>query len=129
MRYRSNKNISFSLLVEGADKRFRFNPCMQGGSIYVTNVPAEIKALEASSMFNRVYHRAPGCEDEKIPREKKQSSESKNSSAIEVPEVKSWQEAKEYLNTQYNIDMGKLVSPESIMSEATAKGIKFPNIQ
>ena len=40
MRYISDKNISFSLPVSGQDKRFRFTPCMKGGSIYVTQIPA-----------------------------------------------------------------------------------------
>ena len=44
MRYISDLNISFSLLVDGVDKRFSFTPMAKGGSMYIAKTEAEIKA-------------------------------------------------------------------------------------
>lgn len=129
MRYISDKNISFSLPVSGQDKRFRFTPCMKGGSIYVTQIPAEMKALESSDMYGRVYNRAPGEEGEQIPSERKARTVKEKGNATEIREVTSWQEAREYLNASHGVPYTRLTTPESIASEAAAKNIAFPNLQ
>lgn len=143
MRYISDNNISFSLKVEGQDKRFRFTPRMQGGSIYVTTEPAEINALESSNMFNRVYKRAPEYENEKGMNAKKEvnakkktggkknteKSEDKQSEQVSVEEVSNWQEAREYLNSHYGSSLDDMNTPDAIIDEAEKQGVVFPNIK
>ena len=121
MRYISDRVISFSLPINGNDKRFRFTPVMNRGSIYVTNSKDEIVALEKSPMFNTIYKRVES-----------QSISSEESSEIELTSVGSvtnWQEAKDYLKENFKIDARTINTPESIQKCATANNVVFPNLK
>lgn len=131
MRYTSDKIISFSILINGTCKRVRFIPKMQGGSIYVTNHQPEIKALEASDMYNRVYKRTPDCKDEELSDKKdvKNNPTDKKVKAKNVKNIASWQEAVEYLVKECGSDAEALTTPEAIANEAAEKGINFVGLK
>lgn len=133
MRYISDSVISFSILINGRDKRVRFSPIMDGGSSYITNDPDEIKALESLSTFQRgVFRRVPGSEQEPLSDKSKKGKvgrPAKNGGAGMMPieEVTTWQEAAEYL--MENCGSEALAEPDAILEEAGKKGIVFPNIK
>ena len=129
MRYISKLNISFSLDVNGNDKRFRFTSCMDGGSIYVTDEAAEIEALEKSDMYNRVYERHPSCVDEEIQSKSKKKPGRKSTEMKEVLEVTNWQEAKEYLVDNCEVEEDTVDNPEKIMEAAQKCKVTFPNLE
>ena len=92
MKYISDRVISFSLIIGNADKRICFIPCMMGGSMYITDDEDEIKALEGSGMYGRVYRRDPNCtQGQDKPTGGKPQKAAKK--AKEVPGVETWQEA------------------------------------
>lgn len=95
----------------------------------MTQIPPEMKALESSDMYGRVYNRAPGEEGEQIPSEREARTVKEKGNATEIREVTSWQEAREYLNASHGVPSTRLTTPESIASEAAAKNIAFPNLQ
>lgn len=128
IRYVSDLNISFSIQVNGKDRRIRFSPRMNGGSTYLAETDEEVKALEASSMFNRVYYRAPGQVIEESTSGKKGRKKAEDK-FTEVGEVSSWQEAREYLVDKFGSDFKSLTTPDSILAEASAKKVTFPNLK
>lgn len=128
MRYISNLNISFSLLVNGVDKRFCFTPCTKGGSMYIAKNDDEIKALEASDMYGRIYRRMEGQEVKPSPKKGGKRPTKSSSQVKDVKGIDTWQEAIEYLAEKCGSDREKLTTPDEILAEATAKGIRFPNI-
>ena len=126
MKYISDRVISFSLIIGNADKRIRFIPCMMGGSMYITDDEDEIKALEGSGMYGRVYRRDPNCtQGQDKPTGGKPQKAAKK--AKEVPGVETWQEAIEYLTEKCG-STASLTTPDEILTEAAAQGIVFPNI-
>lgn len=138
MRYISDKNISFSILVNGTSKRVRFTPKMQGGSIYITNDEAEIKALEETGTYKRgVFERVPGSEIPLVPdtgtnsktSDKESLSGKKGKKVFVVEEITSYQDAIEYLVEKCGSDREKLGNPSNVLEEALAKGVSFPNIK
>lgn len=129
MRYISDLNISFSLLVNGVDKRFSFTPCARGGSMYIAKNKEEIKALEASDMYGRVYRRMEGQAEGEVA----DTSPTRAGHAAKAPAkvkdvkgVETWQEAVEYLSDK--CEREKLTTPEEILAEAARRGIRFPDI-
>lgn len=128
MRYISNLNISFSLLVNGVDKRFCFTPCTKGGSMYIAKNDDEIKALEASDMYGRIYWRMDGQETKPSPKKGGKRPTKSTSPMKDVKGIDTWQEAIEYLAEKCGSEREKLTTPDEILAEATAKGIRFPNI-
>ena len=129
MRYISNLNISFSLPVKGADKRFCFTPCMKGGSMYIAKNDDEIKALEASDMYGRIYRRMEGQETKPSPKKGGKRSGKTAEKMKEVKNVDTWQEAIEYLADWCGSNRESLMTPDDILAEAKAKGVCFPNIK
>lgn len=130
MRYFSNLDISFSLPVDGVDKRFRFTPCAKGGSMYIAKSDDEVKALEASGMYGRIYRRMeaqPGQESGEAGR-KRGGRPGKAARPKDVEGIGTWQEAIEYLVDKCGSDREKLTAPDEISAEASAKGVRFPNI-
>lgn len=129
MRYISNLNISFSLLVNGVDKRFCFTPCTKGGSMYIAKNDDEIKALEDSDMYGRIYRRMEGQSEITSNASKKAGRKSKSSSKVQdVKGVETWQEAIEYLVNNHGSDRDSLTTPDEILAEASKISIRFPNI-
>lgn len=131
MRYVSNKVISFSIRVKGAEDsvRVNFEACASGGSSYSTQVPRVIEALEKSDMYGRVYRRAPECLCECAKPKHKGRRPPKEEKRIQlITSVATWQDAVEYLTEQCGVDEAKLTSPEAIQMEAAKAGVKFPNI-
>ena len=133
MRYISDLNISFSLLVDGVDKRFSFTPMARGGSMYIARTDAEIKALEASDMYGRIYRRKEGQippeQAGNAPKPKRGKTAAKAvPKAQDVKGVETWQEAIEYLVNQHGTDRCTLTTPDEILAEAAKQGIRFPNI-
>lgn len=121
MRYISDKVISFSVMVNGTDKRIRFTPMMGGGSIYITDSAAEIEALEKNSAYrNGIFRRAPG-ETVKVEKGKKNKP-------VPVKGISSWQDAREYLVSELGCT-GELNTPEEISAEAGARGVSFPDLK
>lgn len=123
MRYVSDRIISFSLSVGGKDKRICFTACMGSGSMYVATSEAEIKALESSPMYGKVYRRAIG--QDIVPKAKPVRTKPK---AKDVEGISSWQEAVEYLATHCGSDVESLTTPDEILAEAAKKGIRFTNL-
>lgn len=128
MRYISELNISFSLEIKGNDKRFRFSPCMNGGSIYVTEDVAEIEALEKSTMYNRVYRRHESCVNEVVGSNENKKNGKKTTKMKEVAEVTNWQDAKEYLVANCEVEEDAVGNPEEILEAAKKCKVTFPNI-
>ena len=130
MRYVSDKSISFSIRVKGRGDGVRVSFITQssGGSTFMTDNKALIKALEQSSMYGTVYRRAPECVNVEAKKEKatKKVEEEK---VLQVTEVNSWQDAVEYLIEKFGSEANKLTTPDSILNEAQAKGLKFPNLK
>lgn len=120
MLYISDRVISFSLPVNGVTKRFRFEARMRGGSYYVATLDSEIKALEGSDMFGRIYKRGEEVVAPKRVRKVKMK---------EVAEVLSWQEAQEYLVSVHGYDAAHVQTPDAIQAAALEKCIVFPNLK
>lgn len=123
MKYVSERVISFSLLVNGTDRRIRFVPVTRGGSVYVTDNEGEMKALEASPMFGTTYRRAEsaGC-----AKERKAKPAARKTA---VNGVETWQEAIEFMVDQYGAERGRLTTPDEILQEAGRLNLTFPNIK
>jgi hypothetical protein len=83
----------------------------------------EIKALESSDMFNRIYRRG----EESVEAPKRSRAKVKEPKAI--TEVETWQDAQSYLAENYSVDMNQLQTPSDILSAASANNISFPNLQ
>lgn len=131
MRYISNLNISFSLLVNGVDKRFCFTPCTKGGSMYIAKSEDEIKALEASGMYGRVYKRMEGQAENLQAQSGKKPSGRRGKTASQPKDVKgieTWQEAVEYLVGHCGCDRADLMTPDDILAAAAQNNLRFPNI-
>ena len=129
MRYISELNISFSLDVNGNDKRFRFTPRMNGGSIYVTDDVSEIEALEKNSMYNRVYKRHESCVNEVVTSSGNKKPGKESAKMDEVPEVTNWQEAREFLVTNCGVNEELLSNPTEITDAAKKNKVTFPNLE
>jgi len=122
MKYLSNRNISFSLLIGKISKRFDFLSQTNGTSIYVTDSADEIKALEASDMYKSgVYKRAEGEKDPKPVKTKEKV-------LTEVDTIATLQDAVEYL-TNLGVDATALTTPDEIAKAAKEKGVSFPNMK
>ena len=133
MRYISDLNISFSLPVDGVDKRFSFTPMARGGSMYIAKTEAEIKALEASSMYGRIYRRKEGQipteQAGNAPKPKKGKTAAKAApKAQDVKGVETWQEAIEYLVNHHGSERDTLTTPDEILAEAAKLNLRFPNL-
>lgn len=131
MRYVSDKVISFSIRVKGKESsaRVNFTANTNGGSTFSTDRPALIQALESSPMFGTRYRRAPECVNA-VPTEGKATAKKTEAPkrVKSVPEVEGWQDALEYLTKECGSDARKLKSPDAILAEAEAKGVKFPHL-
>lgn len=123
MLYISDRVISFSLPVNGKSKRFRFDSRMRGGSYYVARTEEEIKALEGSDMFGRVYHRSPSEEPAKRKRIAKVKEPKK------VLDILTWQDAQDYLINNCSADSSQLQTPDEILSVASSYNLLFPNLK
>jgi len=122
MRYISNRNISFSLMIGNTSKQFDFLSQSNGTSIYVTDDSNEIKVLEASDMFkNGLYKRVEGEKDPKPVKEKKEELKV-------VKKIATLQDAIEYL-VNLGVDATSLTTPDEIVKAATEKGVSFPNMK
>ena len=128
MKYISDLNISFSLLVNGVDKRFSFSPRTQGGSMYIAKSKAEIKALESSNMYGRIYRRA---EDQPVElKTGKRGRPAKQEQTVkDVNSITSWQEAIDYLSENFGSSRENLRTPDEILMEAVKKGVRFVNLK
>lgn len=126
MRYVSDKVISFSVRVDGRENsvRVNFTARSTGGSTFSTQAEDLIKALEKNEMYGKVYRRAPECACGRKPR--KAQPESRR--VLIVAGVSDWQDAIDYLVDKCGSDAGVLVTPEKILAEAAARGVKFPEL-
>lgn len=130
MRYISDRVISFSLAVNGVDRRIRFIPLTKGGSIYITDNKDEMKELEKSTMYGSVYKRSEmqteeDCDNINSRKRRKASGKQKIQS---VNGVDSWQEAIEYMVDKHGADRNVMSTPEEILKEAERLNLCFPNI-
>ena len=130
MRYISDRVISFSLAVNGVDRRIRFIPLTKGGSIYITDNKDEMKELEKSTMYGSVYKRSEmqaekDCDNINSGKRRKTSGKQKIQS---VNGVDSWQEAIEYMVDKHGADRNVMSTPEEILKEAERLNLCFPNI-
>lgn len=130
MKYISDRDISFSLDVGGTGRRVTFLPSAKGGSMHVTSDPAEIKALEASRMFGRVYRRdpsqpAPPPAGKAVKAQKKAAAPPLKA----VAGIGSWQAAIDYLADTFGSPREELSSPEAILREAVGQGVAFPDLE
>lgn len=130
MRYISDRVISFSLAVNGVDRRIRFIPLTKGGSIYITDNKDEMKELEKSKMYGSVYKRSEmqteeDCDNINSRKRRKTSGKQKIQS---VNGVDSWQEAIEYMVDKHGADRNVMSTPEEILREAERLNLCFPNI-
>ncbi len=122
MRYISNRNISFSLMIGNTSKQFDFLSQSNGTSIYVTDDSNEIKVLEASDMFkNGLYKRAEGEQEAKPVKDKEKDLKP-------VKKITTLQDAVEYL-ANLGVDATSLTTPDEIIQSATEKGVCFPNMK
>lgn len=132
MRYISKNVISFSIRLKGREDsvRVNFTPLSTGGSTFSTEEQKVIEAMEKSPMFGKVYNRAPECfnEDVKPKKSSSRKSASEPKGKVEVPEVRDWQDAVEYLATKFGCDAARLNSPALIQYEADRMGVVFPNL-
>ena len=128
MRYVSENVISFSIKVKDREDSVRVNflPLSAGGSSYSTDVPAVMEALEKSTMYGKVYNRAPECVNDTL--ESKKPARTAKKKALKVDSVDSWQEAVDYLMVNFGIPGGKLVTPDEILKEAEANGVVFTKL-
>lgn len=128
MRYVSNKTISFSIRVKGAERsvRVNFETCANGGSSFSTNAPKLIEAMESSDMYGRVYKRAPECAA--VAAKKRARALKTEPKAVAVTAVATWQDAVEYLTDKCGVAETLLTSPDAILKEAAKLNVKFPNI-
>lgn len=129
MRYISDSVISFSIKVKGRAESVRvsFSPLSAGGSSYFTDVTSVMEAMEKSPMFGKKYRRAPECINDTI-KVKRVAREPARKKLLEVPSVGSWQDAIDYLTSNFGLPIDKLSTPEAILNEAAANGIVFPEL-
>lgn len=107
-----------------------FTGCSNGGSTFSTNKPKLIEALEKSDMFGKIYRRAPECVNISLRPEKK-VSQKKTEDAVKVklvPGISGWQDAAEYLVSNFGSNAEKLTTPDLILEEAARHNVKFPEI-
>lgn len=130
MRYVSNKIVSFSIRVKGSENsvRINFQACSTGGSTYITDKQPVIEAMESSDMFGRVYRRAPECASGQVTHKRRPRAARQEPKLKDVQEVGSWQEAAEYLSSQFGISESSVITPDSILNKAAENGVRFPNI-
>lgn len=108
-----------------------FTARSSGGSTFSTQVPGLIEALEHNPMFGKVYRRAPECAcgcngSEKVAEAKRSRKGGDTAQRVKlVPGVTNWQEAAEYLVEKCGSASGAVQTPEGILREAAAKGVKF----
>lgn len=148
MRYISDSVISFSITLNGKDKRVRFSPLMGGGSMYIAENADEIKLLESLGSYKRnVFRRAPECKDlvieDSSDTEKKvqgtskkgqknvveKTTEGNNAKVEKVDSVTTIQEAAEYLAEKFELEMDDLADPDAILAKAAENKIEFPNLK
>lgn len=148
MRYISDSVISFSITLNGKDKRVRFSPLMGGGSMYIAENADEIKLLESLGSYKRnVFRRAPECKDliieDSSDTEKKvkgtskkgqknvveKKTEGNNAKVEKVDSVTTIQEAAEYLAEKFELEMDDLADPDAILAKAAENKIEFPNLK
>lgn len=94
----------------------------------MTDSEAVIKAMEESTMYGVIYRRAPESVGEVVSKRKK-VTKVLEPKVEEVTEVSGWQDAVEYLYEKFGIEPSKLTNPDSILSEAASRNIKFVNLQ
>lgn len=169
MLFRSNRIISFSIQVNGADRRITFNPRMDGGSSYLSQDPDEQAALVRNEMCGRVYEPVnkeeaeallkripPKKASEKNPEQKNETDEEVSEEAdtpregenaggenagdengseqVEekdkelVCEAKSWQEAADYLSSQFGVSDEQLDTPDKILEQGKRAGVRFTKL-
>lgn len=148
MRYISDSVISFSITLNGKDKRVRFSPLMGGGSMYIAENADEIKLLESLGSYKRnVFRRAPECKDlviedssdtgKKVKGTPKKgqknvvekATEGNNVKVEKVDSVTTIQEAAEYLAEKFELEMDDLADPDTILAKAAENKIEFPNLK
>ena len=128
MRYVSNHVISFSIKTKDRQesRRVNFTSNSNGGSSFTTDNLPLIEAMEASPMFNNIYERAPESVGEIVGKKPRKKKEEPKKKAVES--VGDWQDAIEYLVTEFGCDASILGNPEAILTEAAKQGVEFPNL-
>lgn len=66
-RYISQSTVSFSVNIDGREKRIRFTQATQGGSSYVCDDPKICKLIESRADFGVVYFLDPNYTQENKP--------------------------------------------------------------
>lgn len=99
--------------------------------MYIAKSKAEIKALEASDMYGRIYRRMEGQTegtDVDVPKTHEGRTAKAPAKVQDVKGINTWQEAVEYLANKCGSKREKLTTPEEILAEAARRGIRFPDI-
>jgi hypothetical protein len=120
MKYFSDSVLSFNLKVGNGYRRIRFIPMTRNGSYYIPKDKEESKALESMDCFGSRFIK---IESDPVP-----DKESRAKDLTSVGEIRSFQEAIDYLEKTFGSDISGLISPESIQREARKNGVVFPNM-
>lgn len=120
MKYFSDSVLSFNLKVRDRYRRIRFIPMTRNGSYYIPRDKDEAKALESMDCYGSRFIK---IESDPVPDKK-----SRTKDLTPVGEIRSFQEAIDYLEKTFGSDISGLISPESIQREARKNGVVFPNM-
>lgn len=122
--YTSKTEISLSIrLGNGAHMHVRFSPTSDGGSMYVTSNPVIQKGLERHPQFGKMFILASEV-NESAPAPEVKKAETK-AEGKKVVEVRSTQDAKEYLVETFGISRTQLTSKAKILANAESHNIVF----
>lgn len=120
MKYFSDSVLSFNLKVRDRYRRIRFIPMTRNGSYYIPRDKDEANALESMDCYGSRFIK---IESDLVPDKK-----SRTKDLTPVEDIRSFQEAIDYLEKTFGSDISGLISPESIQREARKNGVVFPNI-
>lgn len=129
------KNFTLFLLVNGKTRCFRFMSVSDNSSCseYVTNIPAEQAALEASNKFGVRYTLVRTINESAEPVAEgsvaNAGTPTPTPTVKEYPHVKNIQEAIEVLSEEYAVEEESIHKKVDILREAAKRNISFPNLK
>lgn len=104
-RYISQSTVSFSVNIDGREKRIRFTQATQGGSSYVCDDPKICKLIESRADFGVVYFLDPNYTQENKPM--------KDPAVIEAP--KGTASGQKQMPTEATSEIHAIINPDAGM--------------
>jgi hypothetical protein len=142
-KYISSSSVSFSIQVDGRERRIRFTDSTRGGSVFMCDDEKICNLIEARKDFGPVYRLDPFFADnfkeepaevvsEVVPPVAPETTEPVTVEDADgvtvVPEVRTLSEAKEYLKNG-GVQPAAIRSKADILAVAKELMVSFPNLE